>query len=169
MRRMGLVDYWRDTYDWRAHEARLNGFRQFTAPVAGIDLHFIHEEGRGPRPLPLLLSHGWPGSIWEFHKIIPMLTDPARFGGDPHNVKIALGMTRREQLAVAALRGASIAGLLAIQAQALSRMGEGDRALERALEALALARKTRARLWEVEALRSLAPGDRSRAERRLAE
>lgn len=78
-----LVAYWRDTYDWRKHEARLNEFRQFTAPVAGITLHFIHEEGRGPNPLPLLLSHGWPGSVWEFHTIIPMLTDPARFGGDP--------------------------------------------------------------------------------------
>jgi len=78
-----LCEYWRERYDWRKHEAALNGFRQFTARVAGIDLHFIHEEGRGPKPLPLLLSHGWPGSIWEFHKIIPMLTDPARFGGDP--------------------------------------------------------------------------------------
>lgn len=78
-----LVAYWRDTYDWRTHEARLNELRQFTAPVAGITLHFIHEEGCGPNPLPLLLSHGWPGSVWEFHTIIPMLTDPARFGGDP--------------------------------------------------------------------------------------
>ena len=78
-----LVAHWRDGYDWRRHEALLNGFRQFTAPVAGIDVHFIHEEGRGPAPLPLLLSHGWPGSVWEFHKILPMLTDPARFGGDP--------------------------------------------------------------------------------------
>jgi len=78
-----LTAYWKDRYDWRAHEARLNDFRQFTAAVAGIELHFIHEEGRGPHPLPLLLSHGWPGSVWEFHKILPMLTDPARFGGDP--------------------------------------------------------------------------------------
>ena len=78
-----LVAYWRAHYDWRKHEAILNEFRQFTAPVAGIDLHFIHEEGRGPNPMPLLLSHGWPGSVWEFYKILPMLTDPARFGGDP--------------------------------------------------------------------------------------
>jgi len=78
-----LAAYWRETYDWRRWEGELNRFRQFTAPVAGIDLHFIHEEGRGPRPMPLLLSHGWPGSVWEFHKILPMLTDPARFGADP--------------------------------------------------------------------------------------
>lgn len=80
-----LCAYWRDRYDWRKHEAMLNAFPQFTTPVAGIDLHFIHAEGRGPAPLPLLLSHGWPGSIWEFHKIIPMLTDPERFGGDPRD------------------------------------------------------------------------------------
>jgi pimeloyl-ACP methyl ester carboxylesterase len=78
-----LVDYWRERYDWRAHEARLNELRHFTAPLAGIDLHFIHQPGVGPDPLPLLLSHGWPGSVWEFHDLIPMLTDPARFGGDP--------------------------------------------------------------------------------------
>lgn len=79
----GLVDYWRSGYDWRTHEAKLNGFRQFTVPLSGIDLHFIHEAGKGPHPMPLLLSHGWPGSVFEFHKILPMLTDPARFGGDP--------------------------------------------------------------------------------------
>jgi pimeloyl-ACP methyl ester carboxylesterase len=78
-----LAAYWRERYDWRRWETELNRFRQFTAPVAGIDLHFLHEEGRGPKPMPLLLSHGWPGSVWEFHKILPMLTDPARFGGDP--------------------------------------------------------------------------------------
>jgi pimeloyl-ACP methyl ester carboxylesterase len=78
-----LVGYWRDGFDWRAQEAALNGFRQFKAPLGGIDLHFIHEEGKGPNPMPLLISHGWPGSIVEFHKILPMLTDPARFGADP--------------------------------------------------------------------------------------
>jgi pimeloyl-ACP methyl ester carboxylesterase len=78
----GLVEYWRERFDWRAQEAKLNAFRQFTVPLAGIDVHFIHEPGKGPNPTPLLLSHGWPGSVFEFHKIIPMLTDPARFGGD---------------------------------------------------------------------------------------
>jgi pimeloyl-ACP methyl ester carboxylesterase len=78
-----LVDYWRTRFDWRAQEAKLNELRQFTVPLGGIDLHFIHEQGKGPKPLPLLLSHGWPGSVFEFHKIIPMLTDPERFGGDP--------------------------------------------------------------------------------------
>jgi pimeloyl-ACP methyl ester carboxylesterase len=78
-----LVSYWSDGFDWRAQEAALNSFRQFKVPLEGIDLHFIHEEGKGPNPMPLLLSHGWPGSIVEFLKVLPMLTDPARFGADP--------------------------------------------------------------------------------------
>jgi len=78
-----LVDYWRDRFDWRAQEEALNRFHHFKVPLAGIDLHFIHEQGKGPNPMPLLLSHGWPGSVVEFHKILPMLTDPGRFGGDP--------------------------------------------------------------------------------------
>lgn len=78
-----LCTYWRDSFDWRAREAELNTFKQFKVAIDGIDLHFIHEPGRGPRPMPLLLSHGWPGSVVEFTRLIPMLTDPARFGGDP--------------------------------------------------------------------------------------
>ncbi|MGZ5251324.1 MAG: epoxide hydrolase family protein [Caldimonas sp.] len=78
-----LVDHWRTTFDWRAQEARLNAFAQWIVPLQGIDLHFLHVEGKGPRPFPLLLSHGWPGSVFEFLDIIPRLTDPARFGGDP--------------------------------------------------------------------------------------
>jgi pimeloyl-ACP methyl ester carboxylesterase len=70
-----LSEYWRTRFDWRAWEAKLNGFRQFTVPIRGIDLHFIHEPGRGAKPMPLLLSHGWPGSVFEFHKLIPLLTE----------------------------------------------------------------------------------------------
>ena len=77
-----LVDYWRINFDWRAQEAVLNRFRQFTVPLSGIDLHFIHQPGVGPNPMPLLLSHGWPGSVFEFMKLIPLLTDPASHGGD---------------------------------------------------------------------------------------
>ena len=78
-----LVEYWRDDFDWRAQEASLNAFDQFRVAIDGIDLHFIHQRGVGPDPLPLLLVHGWPGSVWEFHDLIPRLTDPASFGGDP--------------------------------------------------------------------------------------
>ena len=77
-----LANYWRDQYDWRQHEAQLNSFDHFSVPLHDIDLHFIHQPGVGPAPMPLLLLHGWPGSVWEFHKLLPRLTDPARFGGD---------------------------------------------------------------------------------------
>lgn len=78
-----LVAHWRTDFDWRAQEARLNALPQFRVALADIDLHFIRVEGVGPAPLPLLLSHGWPGSVFEFLDLIPRLTDPARFGGDP--------------------------------------------------------------------------------------
>ena len=78
-----LVAYWRSEFDWRAAEARLNAFPQFKVRRQGIDLHYLHVPGKGPRPLPLLLSHGWPGSVFELVELIPRLTDPGRFGGDP--------------------------------------------------------------------------------------
>ena len=78
-----LVDYWRGTFDWRAQEARLNAFPQFKATRPDTDLHFLHVPGKGPNPMPLLLMHGWPGSVFEFLDFIPRLTDPASFGGDP--------------------------------------------------------------------------------------
>jgi microsomal epoxide hydrolase len=78
-----FVAYWRDRFDWRAEEARLNALPQFKVPLHGIDLHYLHVPGRGPDPFPLLVSHGWPGSVFEFLDLIPRLTDPARFGDDP--------------------------------------------------------------------------------------
>src|SRR5262245_22662726 len=72
---MEIAEYWRARFDWRAWEAKLNAFPQFTIPIAGIDLHFIHAPGRGPNPIPLLISHGWPGSVFEFYKLIPLLTE----------------------------------------------------------------------------------------------
>jgi microsomal epoxide hydrolase len=77
-----LVAYWRQDYDWRAQERLLNGFAHYRVQLDDITLHYIHQPGVGPEPLPLLLSHGWPGSIYEFVKIIGPLTDPARYGGD---------------------------------------------------------------------------------------
>ncbi|TCZ65415.1 epoxide hydrolase family protein [Roseicella aquatilis] len=78
-----LVAYWRDRFDWRRQEAALNAYPQYKVPLHGIDLHFLHVPGKGPNPTPLLLMHGWPGSVFEFLDIIPRLTDPAAFGGDP--------------------------------------------------------------------------------------
>jgi pimeloyl-ACP methyl ester carboxylesterase len=79
----GLVEYWRTAFDWRDQEARLNAYPQFMVSMPDVDVHFLRVEGKGPDPMPLLLMHGWPGSVFEFVDIIPMLTDPARFGGDP--------------------------------------------------------------------------------------
>ena len=76
-----LVAYWRDRYDWRAAEAALNCFPQFRARVGGLGIHFIHRRGVGPKPLPLVITHGWPGSIAEFVAIIEPLADPASHGG----------------------------------------------------------------------------------------
>jgi microsomal epoxide hydrolase len=66
-----LLAYWRQGFDWRAEEAALNAFPQFRTKLNGIDLHFLHVPGEGPSPMPLLLSHGWPGSVFEFLDLIP--------------------------------------------------------------------------------------------------
>lgn len=78
-----LLTYWSNDFDWRAQETKLNTFSQFMVPISGIKIHALHVEGKGPNPMPLLLLHGWPGSVFEFIDIIPRLTDPAAFGGDP--------------------------------------------------------------------------------------
>ena len=80
-----LVAYWRDGYDWRKAEAHLNRFHHLRGEVDGTVIHLVHEKGRGPAPLPLLLSHGYPDSFFRFDKLIPMLTDPAAHGGDPRD------------------------------------------------------------------------------------
>ena len=76
-----LCTYWCDQYDWRQHENQLNKWDQYKSTVDGIDIHFIHEKGSGPNPLPLLISHGWPGSVYEFMDVIEPLAHPERFGG----------------------------------------------------------------------------------------
>lgn len=77
-----LVEYWRRDYDWRRFEAKLNALPQFLTEIDGLDIHFIHVRSRNRHALPLLLTHGWPGSIVEFLKLIGPLTDPASFGGN---------------------------------------------------------------------------------------
>ena len=80
-----LCSYWVEDFNWQRQEQAINRFSHFIAPVNGIDLHFIHEKGSGPKPLPLLISHGWPGSIVEFLDIIEPLTHPERFGGSEND------------------------------------------------------------------------------------
>lgn len=77
-----LVEYWRDGYDWRRFEARLNAHEQFLTAVDGVDLHVIHVRSREPGALPLLLTHGWPGSNADFLELIGPLTDPVAHGGE---------------------------------------------------------------------------------------
>ena len=77
-----LCKYWLEDYDWYKHELTINRFPQFVAQIDGIDIHFIHEKGSGSSPKPLLLSHGWPGSIVEFLNIIEPLAHPERVGGN---------------------------------------------------------------------------------------
>lgn len=80
-----LCQYWQDTFQWYHAETKINRFQHFTTPVEGIPLHFIHERSSAPNPLPLLISHGWPGSVVEFLDIIEPLAHPQRFGGDPQD------------------------------------------------------------------------------------
>jgi pimeloyl-ACP methyl ester carboxylesterase len=78
-----LVDYWSHRYDWRAAEARLNHEPQFIARVSDTNVHFLHRRGMGPKPYPLVITHGWPGSFIEFLDMLPHLCDPASVGADP--------------------------------------------------------------------------------------
>ena len=77
-----LLAYWRDEFDWRSQEWLLNGFDHFKTNVEGLDVHFIHQRSPHEDALPLVITHGWPGSIMEFYKIIPLLVDPTNYGGD---------------------------------------------------------------------------------------
>jgi epoxide hydrolase len=78
-----LAEYWRTDYEWREHEARLNELPQFTTTIDGANVHFLHVRSAEPEALPLIMTHGWPGSIVEFLDIIGPLTDPRAHGGDP--------------------------------------------------------------------------------------
>ena len=78
-----LVEYWRTGFDWRAQEAYLNSFPQFRTQVDGMGIHFYHVKGNGPNPIPIIVTHGWPSSIFEILKLIPLLSDPSAHGGDP--------------------------------------------------------------------------------------
>lgn len=78
-----LVHYWRHTFDWRLAETSINRFDQFHLEIDGLDTHFIHQRSPHPNATPIVITHGWPGSIVEFLELIPRLTEPERFGGHP--------------------------------------------------------------------------------------
>ncbi|HTB49813.1 MAG TPA: epoxide hydrolase [Solirubrobacteraceae bacterium] len=80
-----LCDYWATTYDWRAREARFNSFPQFRTEIDGLGIHFLHVRSPVVDAFPLVITHGWPGSIVEFFEVIGPLTDPGAHGGDPRD------------------------------------------------------------------------------------
>ena len=78
-----LCAYWREGFDWRAQEAEINQYPHFRVEIDGLPIHFLHERGRGPKAIPLILSHGWPWTFWDLRDVIGPLIDPAAHGGDP--------------------------------------------------------------------------------------
>ena len=78
-----LVAYWIDGYDWRAAETAINAYEHYRTEVDGVPVHFMRRPGVGPRPIPLILSHGWPWTFWHWSKVVDPLADPGAFGGDP--------------------------------------------------------------------------------------
>lgn len=77
-----ICDYWVTQFDWSKQESKINRFSHFITPIDGIDIHFIHEKGSGPNPKPLIISHGWPGTIVEFLDVIDILAHPEKYGGN---------------------------------------------------------------------------------------
>ena len=77
-----VAEYWAERYDWRSREVALNRFDHFLTEIDGVDIHFIHQRSPHPGAMPLVITHGWPGSVVEFHKVIEPLVDPVAFGGD---------------------------------------------------------------------------------------
>jgi pimeloyl-ACP methyl ester carboxylesterase len=78
-----LADHWQNRFDWRLQERRLNRLPQFLATIDGQAIHFVHQRGVGPSPMPIIVTHGWPGSFVEMEQLIPLLADPGTHGGDP--------------------------------------------------------------------------------------
>jgi len=78
-----LVAYWADGYDWYRHQRAMNQYDHYKAVIQDVPVHFIHAPGKGPKPIPIILSHGWPWTFWDYEKVIRPLSDPAAFGADP--------------------------------------------------------------------------------------
>ncbi|MEE2036683.1 epoxide hydrolase [Nocardiopsis sp. CT-R113] len=122
-----LAEYWRTAYDWRAHEAELNGLPQFTTVVDGQNVHFLHVRSPEADATPLLLLHGWPGAVTDFLDVVGPLTDPRAHGGDPagafHLVVPSLpGFGFSTPLAGPGMGAARMAGVLV---ELMSRLGYG--------------------------------------------
>jgi len=120
-----LVAYWRDRFDWRAQERKLNEFDQYKTTIDGIEIHFIHQRSKVPNAFPLAVTHGWPGSIVEFTKVIGPLTDPVKYGGraeDAFNV-VAISLPGFGFSGKPAERGYSPEKIGAIISKLMARLG----------------------------------------------
>lgn len=80
-----FVDYWIEGYDWKSQEREINSYPQFKCRIDDVDIHFFHVRGKGKNPMPIILTHGWPDSFIRYQKVIPLLTDPERFGRSPND------------------------------------------------------------------------------------
>jgi pimeloyl-ACP methyl ester carboxylesterase len=120
-----LVAYWRDRFDWRAQERKLNEFDQYKTTIDGIEIHFIHQRSKVPNAFPLAVTHGWPGSIVEFTKVIGPLTDPVKYGGraeDAFNV-VAISLPGFGFSSKPTERGYSPEKMGAVIAKLMARLG----------------------------------------------
>jgi len=120
-----LVAYWRDRFDWRAQERKLNEFDQYKTTIDGLEIHFIHQKSKVANAFPLAVTHGWPGSIVEFTKVIGPLTDPVKYGGraeDAFNV-VAISLPGFGFSGKPAERGYSPEKMGTIIAKLMARLG----------------------------------------------
>lgn len=124
-----LCEYWRDGYDWRRCETMLNGWNPHRTVIDGLGIHFFHVRSPEPNALPLLMTHGWPGSVIEFHKVVAPLTDPARHGGDPADaVHLVLPMLPGHGFSdKPAAPGWNLAKIAFAWTELMRRLGYGDR------------------------------------------
>lgn len=120
-----LTGYWRNGFDWRAAESRINALPQFLTAIDGLDLHFVHCRSRHPDARPLLITHGWPGSIVEFLELIPRLIDPERFGGTARDAfhVVAPSLQGYGSSPPSAARGMSPLAIARRHAALMSRLG----------------------------------------------
>ena len=122
-----LAEYWATDYDWRRFEKKLNGWPQFTTEIEGIDIHFIHRISPHENALPLIISHGWPGSVVEFHKIIDALADPTTHGGGAEDAfhVVAPSLPGYGFSGKPTATGTSITKIGGMWGQLMSRLGYG--------------------------------------------
>ena len=120
-----LTAYWQSEFDWRAQEAVLNRFSHFRTTLDGMGIHFIHEKGKGPAPLPLVITHGWPSTVFEMSKIIPLLTDPAAHGGDPQDAfdVVAPSLPGYGFSDITSTRGINVARIADLWSQLMTALG----------------------------------------------